>query len=163
MTAVTTRTQEEIIDRFTEAADDDMFGWRREVLAAAMDQEAMRQVFPEIPPKLPLAAPSKPDTEAEAREYLAFAVEKILDHRGISASRSVVKLAEFSWLLGRDDVVAAMDAAEYAQYGAPQVRAFAEGMGWNWLPDNNPGDREAVELMSLGRLCEDECAAGCGQ
>lgn len=156
------RTQEEIVDRFAEAIDSDMFGWRREVLLLGMTPESIVRAMPTV--ELADAAEmeaTRVSLDAEARKYLAFAVNKILDHRGISASRSVEKLTEFAWLLGRDDVVAAMDAADYAQYGAPQVRAFAEGMGWDWLPDN-PADREALELMSIGRPCHDECAEGCG-
>ena len=92
-----------------------------------------------------------------ASRYLDFAIGKIRNHRGISASRSVDKLTEYAWLLGRDDVVTAMEAADYPQYGAPKVKAFAEGMGWEWpsTPD--------LARMSQGLPCEDTCADGCGQ
>jgi hypothetical protein len=65
-----------------------------------------------------------------ARDYYHFALGKIADERGISAERSVVKLREYAWLMGRDDVVDAMDAAPYPQYGAPKVAAFGEGFGF---------------------------------
>jgi len=157
---MTTRTQDEILARYR-AADDDILGFAREVLLAAMAAESVRQLFPDVDPTA-IEAPAEPETEAAARDYLKFAVGKIVDHRGISAIRSVTKLTEYAWLLGRDDVVSAMDAAEYAQYGGPQVRAFAEGMGWPFAelqPD--PRDRESLERMSVGDPCHDGCEEGC--
>lgn len=159
---MTKRTQDEIVARVRDIADEDLFGFAREVLIAALDEAAMRRLFPDINPNLPLAAPVEPDTELAARRYLEFAVGKIIDHRGISASRSVSKLTEYAWLLGRDDVVAAMDAAGYVQYGAPQVRAFAEGMGWPFAElSSDPRDRESLERMSAGDPCHDGCEDGC--
>jgi hypothetical protein len=160
------RTQDEILARFLDVADEDMFGFAREVLAAAMDEATIRKAFPDI--NLPLAAPAEPDTSAAAQRYLAFAIGKIVDHRGISASRSVTKLTEYAWLLGRDDVVKAMDGADYAQYGAPKVRAFAEGMGWPFADPAGPSYREApyreaLERMSQGEPCRDGCDEGCGR
>ncbi|GAA4626719.1 hypothetical protein GCM10023196_036100 [Actinoallomurus vinaceus] len=153
------RTQEEILARLDAVREDDMFGFRREVLLPALEFEHARSFL-------------KPETTAEdwsgvqvcagdwesaARSYYEFALGKIRDHRGISASRSVEKLTEYAWLLGRDDVIAAMDAAEYPQYGAPKVAAFAAAMGLDW-PDG-----EALERMANGLPCTDDCHEGCGQ
>lgn len=160
------RTQEQILARFQEAAEDDLFGFRREVLALAMTADTIRQALPKVEDPEDAAVTLGLDQLAdEAREYLAFAIEKILNHRGISASRSVDKLTEYAWLLGRDDVVQAMAEAEYPQYGAPKVRAFATGMGWPFLEasDDSPAAREVLERMSIGRLCDDECMDGCGR
>lgn len=152
------RTQEEILGRIEAVNDDDMFGFRREVLIEALDYEHAR----------PFLKPSVTaedwagiqvcacDREAAARDYYKFALGKIENHRGISANRSVDKLREHAWLLGRDDVVAAMDAAEYPQYGAPKIAAFAAGLGLAW-PDD-----VAMVRMSSGLPCEDDCAEGCG-
>jgi hypothetical protein len=152
------RTQEEILGRFRDVAAGDMFGFRREVLCDAMDAPTFRiAVGPEstIPDDWePLAGA---ELENTARGYLTFAIGKILDHRGISAERSVAKLAEYAWLMGRDDVVAAMRTVAYPQYGAPKVLAFAAGMGWEW-----PHDDVALERMAAGEPCSDDCDAGCG-
>jgi hypothetical protein len=158
------RTQADILDRFRAAADDDMFGWRREVLTLPMTNESVRKALPAAEIADGRTPATLDQVTEDAQGYLAFAVEKILGHRGISASRSVQKLTEFAWLLGRDDVVEAIGAAEYAQYGAPQIRAFAEGMGWPFLDVADvAAEREQLERMSLGRFCEDECLSGCGQ
>ena len=97
--------------------------------------------------------------EEAARSYLEFAYDKATDHRGISANRSVDKMREFAWLLGRDDVVEAMDAAEYVQYGAPKLKACADGLGWDF-PDDN--DNETLARMARGESCEEMCEEGCG-
>lgn len=161
------RTQTEILDRYNAAGSgsDDFFGFRREVLAAAMTGETLRQTGLGIEESTLAAAPITPPEhlDSEAREYLTFAIGKIEDHRGISASRSVDKLREYAWLLGRDEVVAAMDKADYAQYGAPQVRAFGEGMGWGYLDLASDGCRDWLERMSHGDPCTDDCESGCGQ
>lgn len=156
-----TRTQDEIIDRYHAA--DDFFGFAVEVLAEAMTAETIRGINPKAELPDDWAPKTTQAFEAEARGYLTFAVGKIVDHRGISASRSVVKLTEYAWLLGRDDVVEAMAAADFAQYGAPQVKAFADGMGWPYLA-GDAEDRAALERMARGDACTpDGCENGCGQ
>jgi hypothetical protein len=154
------RTQAQILARLRDVADSDWLGWRREVLTAAMDREHLLAALPDatVPEDW-----TPCDTEREARGYLTFAIEKILGHRGISAERSVEKLGEYAWLLDRDDVVSKMDDADHSQYGAPKVRAFADGMGWPFL-DQASSDRERAELerMADGAPCRDECEEGCG-
>lgn len=154
------RTQDEILSRFRMAAEGyaDFFGFAREVLGEAMTLDTLKQALP--------AAEELPEWEpaddavllAKARDYLHFAIQKIQDHRGISASRSVDKLREYAWLLGRDDVVDAMDKAEYENYGAPKVYAYATGMGW---VDDWPVDA-ALGRMAAGEPCVPGCESGCG-
>lgn len=153
----TARTQEEIVARIVES-DSDMFGFAREVLVAALDYEHAKEYLKPEVTQAEWVADSGPgqDLAGPARDYYGFALGKIRDHRGISASRSVVKLREYAWLLGRDDIVAAMDAADYAQYGAPQVKAFGEGLGLAW-----PTTEDMVR-MAQGLPCETNCYSGCG-
>ena len=130
-----------------------------------MTAETAVQAVPKLSPED--VADKKPSTTGElavmARDYLIFAVDKIEDHRGISAGRSVDKLREYAWLLGRDDVVSAMETASYEQYGAPKVRAFGEGMGWGFLEHGADSYRDRLERMSQGIPCTDPCEEGCGQ
>lgn len=148
------RTQEEIQRRLAEPGDD-FFDFRTEVLVAALDYEHAKPHLKPDTTEAEWEARDK-DTETTAREYLTFAIGKIEDHRGISAARSVQKLTEYAWLLGRDDVVTAMNAADYPQYGAPKVKAFADGMGWPW-----PADAELAR-MADGLPCTEDCYGGCG-
>lgn len=150
------RTQEEIVTRFEAAAIDDMFGFQCEVLLGAMDYEHAKPFLKEGVSEAEWRQ-SRSDTAEAARGYLDFAIGKIVDHRGISAGRSVEKLTEYAWLLCRDDVVAAMEAADYTNYGAPKVKAFAEGMGFPW-----PSDDAILARMAEGLPCTDDCMDGCG-
>lgn len=125
-----TRSQDDIFAR-AQAADD-MFGWAHEVLLPYLDFEHAKPILNDgvTADEWARYANDPAQIGEAAREYHLFALGKIEDERGISAERSVIKLREFAWLMGLDDVVAAMDAAGYAPYGAPKVAAFAAGLGF---------------------------------
>lgn len=155
---MTIRTQEEIVTRVwaLRANRQDILGFREDVLVDALDLDHARQV---ITPRHPVEWTQRVDHETYARDYLEFAIGKILDHRGNSASRSVDKLSELAWLLGRDDIVAAMDHAGYPMYGAPKVKAFADGFG---LPFLDGDDGLALARMADGQQCDPQgCERGC--
>ncbi|MFI7208063.1 hypothetical protein [Micromonospora aurantiaca (nom. illeg.)] len=159
---MTIRTQEEIVTRVwaLRANRRDIFGFREEVLVEALDLDHARQV---IAPRYLGEWTQRVDHETYARDYLRFAIGKILDHRGNSASRSVDKLGELAWLLGRDGIVAAMDHVGYPMYGAPKVKAFADGFGWPFLDDLDGDDRLALARMAEGQQCDPQgCERGCG-
>ncbi|MGJ3224807.1 hypothetical protein ACQEUV_05450 [Micromonospora aurantiaca (nom. illeg.)] len=158
---MTIRTQGEIVTRVwaLRANRGDIFGFREEVLVEALDLDHARQV---VAPRHPGEWTQRVDHETHARDYLRFAVGKILDHRGNSASRSVDKLSELAWLLGRGDVVAAMEHAGYRMYGAPAVKAFADGFGWPFHDGLDGGDRLALARMAEGQQCDPQgCERGC--
>lgn len=125
-----TRTSAEIFAR-AQAADD-LFGWVREVLLSYCDYETVLPLLVDGVTAEDWAknADDPAKVGEAARSYYLFALGKISAERGISAERSVAKLREFAWLMGRDDVVDAMDAAPYPEYGAPKVAAFGEGFGY---------------------------------
>lgn len=126
------RTQDEISARFDDA--EDWLGFAREVLIDHLDYGHAKEYLKDDVTAEQWEAARNADLDAEIRRYLEFAVQKIRNQRGISAERSTIKLREMAWLAGRDDIVKAMDDAEYPNYGEPKVRAFAEGMGLDW-PD----------------------------
>lgn len=148
------RTQEEIVNRMKTI--DSFLGFETEVLVTALDYEHAK---PFLKPETKLEE-WKADTEEEllkaARDYAVFAWGKAEDHRGISANRSVAKLAEWAWLLGRDDVLLAMEKAGYENYGCPKLKAFCEGMGFPVPTD------EGLQRMMCGVPCSDHCDNGCG-
>ncbi|GII88216.1 hypothetical protein Ssi03_62060 [Sphaerisporangium siamense] len=153
----TTRTQEEILTRIQAVSDEDLLGFRLQVLLGALDFEHAKPFLkPDTTAEDWKAAPSSAEILEEAQGYYEFALGKIRDHRGISATRSVEKLGECAWLLGRDDVVEAMAEADYPQYGAPKVKAFADGFGLAW-PDS-----EDMARMAVGEPCTPDCREGCG-
>lgn len=165
---MTIRTQAAIAARLRaiRTTGSDLFGFREEVLLEALDFDHAREfLHPDVTATQwnQQRWNQHSDMQAYARWYLHFAIDKILDHRGNSASRSVVKLAELAWLLGRDDIVSAMHAADYPMYGAPKVKAFADGLGWPF--DDAVGDleqRQALTRMAAGQECDpDGCTRGC--
>ncbi|MEU6342153.1 hypothetical protein ABZ883_14570 [Streptomyces sp. NPDC046977] len=125
-----TRASAEIVAR-AQAADD-VFGWAREVLFGYIDFEHAKPFLHDdvTAEQWAEAVPDPAKVRDEAHAYYVFTLGKIEDERGISAERSVIKLREYAWLMGLDDVVAAMDEAAYAPYGAPKVAAFAAGLGF---------------------------------
>lgn len=94
---------------------------------------------------------------AEMRDYMAFAWGKVEDHRGLSAGRSVDKMTAWAWLLGDDALVKAIDAAGYAQYGAPKLAVVCKALGFD-IPDD-PG----IARMIDGERCGADYSCGCGQ
>ncbi|WP_206061618.1 hypothetical protein [Nonomuraea basaltis] len=152
---VATPTQDQIVARIREIEQDDFFGFRREVLVMALDFEHARAFLVGDATDDTWEPPTAAKTGQDAKEYYDFALGKIRHHRGLSAERSVDKLGEYAWLLGRDDVVAAMKAQPYCQYGAPIVKAFADGFGLAWP------DEPEVNRMVAGEPCEDGCERGC--
>jgi hypothetical protein len=145
---VTIRNQEEIVARLRviraqhRDALDELFDFRQEVLLEALDLEYAREFLAPAPG----GWIQRVDHETYARDYLRFAIGKILHHRGNSASRSVDKLGELAWLIGRDDVVAAMDQAGYLMYGrqrsgrSPTGSAGRSSTSWTATTDRRwPG------------------------
>ena len=146
------RTQEEIIDKIE--ASNTFFGFDKEVYIYALDYE---HAHPYLKPEV-----TKEEWESDLEQegpiekrmasYMEFAIGKALDHRGISANRSVEKLNAFSWLLGQDEWI----TEPYAQYGVPILKALAERHDLPW-PDD-----ERLNNMAEGRKCTPDCRAGCG-
>lgn len=96
---------------------------------------------------------------AEMREYMAeYGWPKVLDHRGLSAERTVQKMTAWLWLLGDDEAVAfAEDEGNYPQYGAPVLKFICERLGFPV-----PTDEEA-HRMARGEPCGADYQCGCGR
>lgn len=91
-----------------------------------------------------------------AVDYLNFAFGKALDHRGISAGRSVQKMTEYAWLLCLDEAVAfAEDDNNYPNYGVPVLKHMAKALG--------VGMPHEIEKWEDGAMCNSHCEEGCGQ
>jgi len=70
------------------------------------------------------------DAVQDFLDYMVFAWMKATDERGISASRSVCKLGEWLWILGREDLYDVIhDDSLYNPYGAPALIAVCEDLG----------------------------------
>lgn len=155
------RTQDEIVARIREKRS--MFSFDAEVLVHSLDFDHAKEFLREerIRPEraneewnttYPL---SEEAVMKEFADYAQFAWGKAQDHRGLSANRSVDKLEAWTWLLGRDDVLAASEAAPYPSYGCPKLKIICEAFGFPV-----PTDTETVRMMN-GDPCKPDCESGC--
>lgn len=127
---MTARSSSDIRSFYESVAGDDVLGFARDVLVLHMDYDDARPwLKPDVEESDWHPLTRDPDAVlAELREYLDFAWTKAIDHRGISASRSIDKLRALAWLAGLDAAVAEMDAAGYGPYGAPKLAALSRAV-----------------------------------
>src|SRR5262245_23225437 len=100
------KTLEEILQKFDELEKNenrDPFGFIRQVLLGFLPFVTARPYLKESTTEEQWTAAASPLTEEAAKksmsEYMEFAFEKAMDHRGLSASRSVRKMGAYLWLL----------------------------------------------------------------
>ena len=162
------RAQEEIVARIAAIEKKDFFGFERIVLLDYLDFDHIRGALEPLTPNVGAGltrdeweAPHPPNRRtvesmlADARDYADFAWGKVRDHRGLSAGRNIDKMPAWAWLLGHDDAVAAVEAAEYGNYGANQLRILCGALGFP-MPDE-----EGFRRMARGEPCQPGCDAGC--
>lgn len=152
MTTLVARSQAEIVAKIEEAKSNDVFGFKSEVLLGALQfDHAKTYLKPEVTAEewAKIGDDLPPQLE-QMRDYMAFAIGKAQDHRGISAYRSVEKLNAWTWLLGCEPI-----DEPFAQYGAPILKALCERHGFDW-PDD-----EDINRMAEGKPCESGCLDGC--
>ncbi|KKN98482.1 hypothetical protein LCGC14_0145930 [marine sediment metagenome] len=131
------KTQQEIVDRINKIKEDSFLGFELDVLLPYLDwdnakaflkEDASEQNWKDYP--LPLDG-----VEAEAKTYMEdYGKRKAKNHRSLSASRTIEKMTEWMWLLGKDDLVYKIKNKEisYQNYGAPILKAICEKMGWDF-------------------------------
>lgn len=151
------RTMAEIAERCR--SSDDFLGFEQSALLDFLDFEhAQPFLKPEVTPDQWKSKLLTREAILDImREYMQFAWEKVENHRGISASRSVTKFHAWCWILGEDEAVEICTNTEYAQYGAPILRALSERFGFPL-----PSGEVWYERMSTGIPCGvSDC--GCGR
>lgn len=147
------RTMEEVRARYADATrySRDVLGFGSEVLGVHLP-EGWKPGHEDKHKEHPL---TEEYLRKAAKSYLDFAFEKAMDHRGISASRSVMKLREWMWLLGLDEVVAFCDDDNnYTNYGVPILKRVAAALEVP-LPD-------MIAAWEDGSACTPDCQEGCG-
>ena len=90
------------------------------------------------------------------RTYMAFALGKAEDHRGLSAGRSVDKLRAWAWVLCDDDRFRE-GQQPYRNYGVPILKAMCEHYGFDF-PQHGP-----LQAMAQGLPCRPDCNEGCSR
>ena len=154
------RTAEEIVSYYQAHGDADLLGFEADVLLPYLTFDQARQFL--VPDAVAEQWEHSPLTReqilADMADYMAFAWGKVRDHRGISASRSVEKMATWLWLL-QDEPTRdyALNGEHYAQYGAPILARICQVYGFP-IPDG-----EDLANMAAGRPCYPGCTEGCGE
>lgn len=147
------KTIEQIRERYN---DEDrkakaIFDFGSEVLGQYLPEYWKEEAREEMLKERPLEEEA---VRAKAIDYLHFAFDKALDHRGLSASRSVLKMREYAWILDLDEAVAfADDDANYPNYGVPVLKKMAQALGVE-MP-------ESIAAWPDGESCTPHCHEGC--
>jgi len=152
------RTQKEIAAHWNERTKQDVFGFEGEVYFGALSSPAADSfIKDEYKGTHEASVTSVEQALSLAKDYCRFAWGKVIDHRGLSAGRSVMKLSAWMWLIGRDDLAELVVREDlYAPYGAPALKALCFELGWPW-----PEDDPAVRRMVSGDPCRPGCEEGC--
>lgn len=126
------RTQDEIVARYEERKESDMFGFETDEYLYVLDLEHAR---PYLVIDSEWAEPelTKESLLEKMKDYMSFANEKADNERGISASRSIMHYIAWIWLLGDDDFLEQVEAAfedDYEPYGKPILAMIEKEYGW---------------------------------
>lgn len=167
------QTQEAILAEIERVAQtvDDFFGSQRQELTHALTFESAKPFLVEGATSAMWDA-AKPyltdeDVRVAAADYLDFAIGKALNHRGLSASRSISHFLGWAFLLGGEEARQQIEDAEYTNYGAPQLEKAAEVLGIReaWVKHADPNTEGGAQLLNMakGLPCEEDCDAGCGR
>lgn len=156
MSTLTIRTQDEILERIRHLNRSPIgLGFHQEVLVLyGLDYDHAAPFLKADVTRGAWGSPSTKSVKDKAVQYLEFAIGKALDHRGLSAARSIEKMECFCWLLGgREGIVT---DEPFPMYGLPGLRAAAGFLGVSW-----PTGDSKLDNMTAGRVCEPGCMDGC--
>lgn len=129
------KTPEEMLQKIEESREK-MFDFSSEVLIPYLPWEKAKTFYKEEYVKEVDSGAKTYEQITDVNEatqdmldYLIFGYMKALDERGISASRTVNKLAVWFWLLGREDLAEVVsDDSLYNPYGMPALIKVTELM-----------------------------------
>lgn len=153
------RTEQEIYEYYKQNRENDMMGFSAEVLLPYLSPDLVKEFLKpdaDLSKWVQLELSEKAILE-EMKNYMEFAWTKVINHRGISASRSVEKMSMWLFILGDDVMVEfCQDDKNYMNYGAPVLKKICEKYTFP-IPDDKGAHR-----MAQGEMCADECTMGCG-
>lgn len=152
------RTQEQILDRIKEIKEEDFFGFATGVLVGYLDFEHAKPFLKDEVTK----DQWKPSTTVsnyiveEMKDYMHFAWEKALNHRGLSAGRSVQKMETWLWMIEDDELLEFIkEDGNYSPYGGPILKKICEKYKFE-IPEG-----ESAKNLGNGKPCHPGCEEGC--
>lgn len=127
------RTQTDILKRIEELKASDFFGFESGDLVEALEYEHAKPYLKEGCTKEDWDKARPPysieGARNKIRDYLQFAWGKANDERGISSERSQAHFRAWMWLACDDEMMARVEATEYAPYGKPKLKVIEEHYG----------------------------------
>lgn len=162
---MTMKTQKEVadkIDYLLENLFDDFMGFQRNDLLRFIDYKHIKHLLKEEVTEqewdkdvLPL---SEEVIRKEMEKDMDFATNKALNHRGISAVRSIETMKAYVWLLeDMESYDYLCDHGNFQNYGMPMLKFIADKYKIAFPCS------EAAENMAAGKPCEPDCIEGCGR
>jgi len=153
------KTQEEIMLRIDEIGDNDFLGFETTDLYSALTKANAIEMLIRKNPDAESIEKDLADYEQiyrtnediieQMKKYMSFAVEKAVNHRGISASRSVAHYRAWTWLINDSETFEFLsDGSNYQNYGAPMLKYVAEKYDIP-IPEN-----QTFIEMAQGRKCQ---------
>ena len=130
-----TRTYKEILNRIEKVGTHDILGVQVNDLAVYLDYKHAKALLKDGVTKEEWDKDKKPFTReaviAEIADYMPFAWEKANDCRGISASRSILHMDGWTWLLN-DGLFEKQRSIPYEHYGKEKLICICEALGLDW-------------------------------
>lgn len=147
------RTHDEILAKIHEKQTE-FLPWWFEILIEYLPLEIAQDFLVDTPKIWEIRSLERADIVEQMANYMSFAWEKVDDHRGISAQRSVEKMGAWIWLLNEENELV-LENYPYLNYGAPKLSAVCKHFGFP-IPDI-----DSIANMVKGKPCRDGCREGC--
>lgn len=156
-----TKSDEEIIDRVEKHSVFDIFATFFDLVECLPFEKAKKflkeDTWEESEKKWVVMPRDRDAVIDRMKEYMIFALIKMEDHRGLSASRSIMHFKHWLWLIGDEDLLRDVihDDGPYRPYGGPMLKAICEKYGFS-MPNS-----DAPVRMLNGKSCREDCDEGC--
>lgn len=155
------RTQDQIVKRIKRTGVEDFFGTNTDLMVY-LDFEHAREFLKKNVTKAEWDKDhmdfDRDRTVEDMRKYMVFAWDKAVNHRGLSASRSIDHFCNWLYMLEDDELLEFSESGNnYAYYGVPILKKICDKYGFD-VPKG-----ESVQRMSEGKPCHegcDECNGG---
>lgn len=161
------RSVEEILERIRYESDRDILGLSIGDLISVLTFEEAESIRNEDATKEDWGKVSSKDCEDVKRQlidYMSFALEKCVNHRGISASRSIGHMRNYVWLMEDDEaLVFVEDDSNYQNYGAPMLKYLSDRYGFDYKSVLDETEIKMFLNMSKGLPCGLGNDCGCGR
>lgn len=150
------RTEEEILQRARQTAKESCFGFGISDLCVYLPWSLAREFYnPKAEVEWEQRELTREAVIEQMLEYLDFAFDKALDHRGLSASRSIEHMRSWLWLLGDNELLEFADrSSSYPNYGVPILKRIAIKYD-KTMP-------KGILDWADGEGCRPGCDEGCG-